>query len=130
MIIIFPLDLNHTHNKIHEPMNFDTREVHLACPNHMMHLNTQEKCEDLLKTFFFLPFYSRRHIVKSNTPWGQVLPWFCAEVPIYPKDSVHFKHTSTVACAGQKILYKAVLQMNAVLVVFLGCLRSLFPRPC
>lgn len=68
----------------------------------MMHFDVVEKREDLLKPFFFLLFYSRRHIVKSNTPLGQVLPWFCAEVPIYPKDSVHLKYTSTVACAGQK----------------------------
>lgn len=130
---MFPLDLNLTYHEIHESMNFETWEVRsafsLSCsldaPQH-----SKKPRRALKKSLFFLLFYSRRHTVKLNTALGQVLPWFCAEVPIHPKDSAHFKYTSTVACAGQKIFYKAVLQMNVVLVVFLGCLRSLFPRPC
>lgn len=106
MIMMFSLNLNHAHHWdpwACEFWGFRREEsVRLACLAHMMRFDVVGKCEDLLKTFFFLPFSSRRCIVKSNTPLSQVLPWFSAEVPIYPKDPVHLKYTSTVACVGQK----------------------------
>lgn len=67
VIMMFLLDLNHAHHKIHESVNFEASEAKsqcLACPAHMILFDVVEKCEDLLKAFIFLPFYSMRYTVK------------------------------------------------------------------